>query len=326
MFYLINQKGSKSGTQLFNGLRFFLLSHVREIKGALSEIIRKPLSSFVTISLIGISIGLPSIFVILGENFLAGLDRMDQSVKINVFLDKNVLVTEGLALSKEIQNQPDVSTVRFISSEEAIKEFQKQTNLSEILFTLGQNPLPHVVEVVPVSFDPIDVAILVSSLNDRGGVESASTNLSWLERLYGIFSIVRSIGIVFAVTFFVGLILVVAHTIGVAIQNKAEEIELMFLLGATSSFIKRPFLYLGFWYGLGGGLFANLITQISFFPLVIGVERLAQSYQSSFSFDRGGSEMFFLILLIGVFLGTTGAFLALSKKMGEINPKRHGYS
>ena len=323
---MINQKGSKGGTLFFNGLRFFVLSHVREIKGALSEIIRKPLSSFVTISLIGISIGLPSIFVILGENFLAGLDRIDQSAKVNVFLDKNVLVTEGLALSKEIQDQPDVSLVRFISSEEAIKDFQKQTNLSEILFTLGQNPLPHVVEVVPVSFDPIDVAILVSSLNDLNGVESASTNLGWLERLYGVFSIVRSIGIVFAIIFFVGLILVVAHTIGVAIQNKAEEIELMLLLGATSSFIRRPFLYLGFWYGLGGGLFANIITQISFFPLAAGVERLAQSYQSSFSFDRGGGDTFFLILLIGVFLGTTGAFLALSKKMGEINPKGHGYS
>ena len=323
---MINQKGSKGGTQFFNGLRFFLLSHVRGFKGALSEIIRKPLSSFVTISLIGISIGLPSIFVILGENFLAGLDRIDQSAKINVFLDKNVLVTEGLALSKEIQDQPDVSLVRFISSEEAIKDFQKETNLSEILFTLGQNPLPHVVEVVPVSFDPIDVAILVSSLNDLNGVESASTNLGWLERLYGVFSIVRSIGIVFAIIFFVGLILVVAHTIGVAIQNKAEEIELMLLLGATSSFIRRPFFYLGFWYGLGGGLFANIMTQISFFPLAAGVERLAQSYQSSFSFDRGGSDMFFLILIIGAFLGTTGAFLALSKKMGEINPKGHGNS
>ena len=100
----------------------------------------------------------------------------------------------------------------------------------------------------------------------------------------------------------------------------------MFLLGAKSSFIRRPFLYLGFWYGLGGGFFANIITQDSYFPIATGVERLAQSYQSSFSFDRGGSDMFFLILVIGVLLGTTGAFLALSKKMGEINPKGHRYS
>ena len=235
------------------------------------------------------------------------------------------LLTEGLSLSKEIQNQPDVSMVRFISSEEAIKEFQKQTNLSEILFTLDQNPLPHVVEVVPVSFDPIDVAILVSSLNDLNGVESASTNLSWLERLYGVLSIVRSIGIVFAVTFFVGLILVVAHTIGVAIQNKAEEIELMFLLGASGSYIRRPFLYLGFWW-FRGGLFANIITQVSFFPLATGVERLAQSYQSSFLVRQGRKRHVFLILLIGVFLGISGAFLGLSKKMDEINPKGHDYS
>ena len=303
-----------------------MFSHGRELTSALHEIIRKPLSSFVTISLIGISIGLPSIFVILGENFLSRLDRIDQSAKINIFLDESVLVAEGLALSKEIQSQPEVSMVRFISSEEAIKEFQKQTDLSEILFTLGQNPLPHVIEVVPVSFDSIDVAILVSSLKDRDGVESVTTNLKWLERLYGVFSIIKSISIVFVVTFFIGLILVVAHTIGVAIQNKADEIELMFLLGATKSFIRRPFIYLGFWHGLGGGLFANIITQVSFFPLAAGVESLAQSYQSGFSFDRGGSEMFFLILLIGVFLGTTGAFLGLSKKMGEINPTRRGYS
>jgi len=303
-----------------------VFSHVTEFKGALVEIIRKPLSSFVTISLIGISIGLPSIFVIIGENFLSGLDRIDQSVKINVFLEEGISISEGLALSREIQNQLDVSMVRFISSEEAIKEFQKQTNLSEILFTLDQNPLPHVVEVVPISFEPINVSILVASLNDRNGVESASTNLNWLERLYGVFSIIKSVGIVFAVTFFVGLILVVAHTIGAAIHNKAEEINLMLLLGATSSFIRRPFLYLGFWYGLGGGLFANIITQISLLSLANGVERLAQSYQSSFSLDRGGSEIVFLILLTGVSLGIMGAFLGLLKKMGEINPKRISYS
>ena len=323
---MINQKRSKGGTQLFRGLRPFLFSHATEFKGALDEIIRKPLSSFVTISLIGISIGLPSIFVIIGENFLSGLDRIDQSVKINVFLEEGISISEGLALSREIQNQLDVSMVRFISSEEAIKEFQKQTNLSEILFTLDQNPLPHVVEVVPISFEPINVSILVASLNDRNGVESASTNLNWLERLYGVFSIIKSVGIVFAVTFFVGLILVVAHTIGAAIHNKAEEINLMLLLGATSSFIRRPFLYLGFWYGLGGGLFANIITQISLLSLANGVERLAQSYQSSFSLDRGGSEIVFLILLTGVSLGIMGAFLGLLKKMGEINPKRISYS
>ena len=303
-----------------------MFSHVTEFKGALVEIIRKPLSSFVTISLIGISIGLPSIFVIIGENFLSGLDRIDQSVKINVFLEEGISISEGLEFSREIQNQLDVSMVRFISSEEAIKEFQKQTNLSEILFTLDQNPLPHVVEVVPISFEPINVSILVASLNDRNGVESASTNLNWLERLYGVFSIIKSVGIVFAVTFFVGLILVVAHTIGAAIHNKAEEINLMLLLGATSSFIRRPFLYLGFWYGLGGGLFANIITQISLLSLANGVERLAQSYQSSFSLDRGGSEIVFLILLTGVSLGIMGAFLGLLKKMGEINPKRISYS
>ena len=116
---------------------------------------------------------------------------------------------------------------------------------------------------MPVSLDPIDVSILVASLNDRAGVESASTNLNWLERLYSVFSIIKSVGVVFAIIFFVGLILVVAHTVGVAIQNKAEEVDLMLLLGASSSFIRRPFLYLGFWYGLGGGLFANILTQIS---------------------------------------------------------------
>ena len=303
-----------------------MFSHMRELKGALDEIIRKRLSSFITISLIGISIGLPSIFVIIGENFLSGLERIDQSIKINVFLEEGISVSEGLALSREIQNKPDVSMVRFISSEEAIKEFQKQTNLSEILFTLGNNPLPHVVVVVPVSLDPIDVSLLVSSLNDRAGVESASTNLNWLERLYSVFSIVKSVGIVFAITFFVGLILVVAHTVGVAIQNKAEEVDLMLLLGASSSFIRRPFLYLGFWYGLGGGLFANIITQISLLSLANSAERLAQSYQSSFSLDKGGSEMFFLILLTGVSLGITGAFLGLLKKMREINPKTFKYS
>ena len=135
---MINQKKSKGGTQIFRRLKPFVFSHVTEFKGALVEIIRKPLSSFVTISLIGISIGLPSIFVIIGENFLSGLDRIDQSVKINVFLEEGISISEGLEFSREIQNQLDVSMVRFISSEEAIKEFQKQIGKSRMILYLCQ--------------------------------------------------------------------------------------------------------------------------------------------------------------------------------------------
>ena len=311
-----NRAEKKSGFLLRT--RLLVSGHFDDLKKTAAELITNPLNSTLSLLLIAVSIALPSIFLTLTTNFMSGLDRIDESPKINVYLREEVSIEEGMTVTRGLLEHPQVSEATFISADEALKEFQEGSNLSGILIALDENPLPHVVEVVPSSLDPLDVSNLVMSIELYDQVQEASINLRWLERLFAISLILKRLVFVLALILFLGVILVIAHTIGVAIQFKRQEIELMLLIGATHGFVKRPFRYLGFWYGFGGGLLAAVITELSVSSLSGSVEALAQSYRSSYALDSGGIVGILAIIVVGVFLGVVGASIGVSRHVKEI--------
>ncbi len=89
--------------------------------------------------------------------------------------------------------------------------------------------------------------MLVISLEEYDLVESVSFDLEWVERLFAMLQfgerLVVSLGFVLAL----GVLLVIGNTIRLAIENRRSEIEIIKLVGGTDRFVRRPFLYLGFW-------------------------------------------------------------------------------
>ena len=94
----------------------------------------------------------------------------------------------------------------------------------------------------------------------------------------------------------------------------------MSLVGATEAFIRRPFLYTGFWYGLFGGLIAVLLVSLSLALIRLPLQRLLLSYQSHFELITPGISGTLLVLLGGGILGLLGAALAVRRHLQNLNP------
>lgn len=118
----------------------------------------------------------------------------------------------------------------------------------------------------------------------------------------------------------IAVILILGNTIRLAIENRKDEIAVLKLVGGTDAFVCRPFLYLGTFYGLGGGIFALTLCWIVLSILSQPIETLISSYQSDFNLSGLNIESTILILVIGTFLGWFGAHLSVKKHISEIEP------
>ena len=111
------------------------------------------------------------------------------------------------------------------------------------------------------------------------------------------------------------VLLVVGNTIKLNIENRKEEIEVSQLIGATSAYIQRPFLYSGLWYGLFGGVMSLVFVHFALLFLVSPVNELAQLYGSTFTISGLGLRMTMHILLASSFLGLVGAWIAVGRHL-----------
>ncbi|MCB1904567.1 MAG: cell division protein, partial [Gammaproteobacteria bacterium] len=116
------------------------------------------------------------------------------------------------------------------------------------------------------------------------------------------------------------VILIIVNTIRLEIQNRHAEIEISKLIGATDSFIRRPFLYSGAWYGLFGGLISWLLVTLSLRLLDAPVARLAGLYQSDFILSGMDFSTFSLLIGCGSLLGLAGSWIAVGRHLHSIEP------
>ena len=118
----------------------------------------------------------------------------------------------------------------------------------------------------------------------------------------------------------VAVLLVIGNTIRLAIQNRRDEIIITKLIGATDSFIQRPFLYTGLWYVLIGSFVAVILIEISLFIISSPVERLTTLYQSDFTIAGMSLTAIFTLLISGSMLGLSGSWIAVNRHLKEIEP------
>ena len=283
--------------------------------------LENPLSSLMTWLVIGIALALPGILYVMLNNIADVSTDWGGKPRVSLYLQKEVTKDAGNALAKEIRVSASVEEVRFVSSEAALKDFQQRSGFGDVLNSLDRNPLPHVIEVVLVSSEPMALTDLIAGWESDRRIAKVSVDLAWLERLFALLQfgerLVWSLSLVLAL----GVVLIMGNTIRLAIENRRQEIEVIKLFGATDSFVRRPFLYLGFWYGFGGATIAMILLQSSLVFLAEPVELLAQSYRDDFALQGPGAGGVLFLLLMGSLLGIAGALVAVSRHLRLIEPR-----
>lgn len=288
---------------------------------SLRRLLQRPASSLLTCMVIGIALALPAGLMVALQNVERLSAGWDGAARVSMYLHAAVDDSRARRLSEDLRQRPELVDVHFISKAEALAEFQAQSGFGAVVSHLRDNPLPPVIVVTPrVDLSPARVAGLRAELAALPEVQEAQLDLEWVQRLQAMMKIAQRLTLAFAGLLALGVLLVVGNTIKLAVENRRDEIVIIKLVGGTDAFVRRPFLYTGFWYGLGGGLLAWCLVGLAMGLLRGPVSGLASLYQSRFALSGLGAGDSLGLLLVASALGLAGAWLVVGRQLRAIEP------
>jgi cell division transport system permease protein len=209
-----------------------------------------------------------------------------------------------------------------ISADEALADFREHSGFGEALDHLTSNPLPHTLVVRPSDANTeVSMGLLNEELGNLPETDFVQVDTEWVQRFHAILQILQRAVAVGAALLGAAIIVIIGNTIRLDIQNRSEEIEVTKLIGASNAFVRRPFLYSGIWYGLGGGLLALALVGYGLYALQEPVQRLSGLYNSGFAILRLDIEESALIVLTSIVLGLAGSWVAAARHMRRIEPR-----
>lgn len=302
--------------------RAWLRHHRLSSADSLYRVLQHPVSSGLTWLVIGVALALPVGLHVLLDSAMQLSASLDGRAELSLFLEPGLDDAAVAALRAEIEAVDGVQGTAFLSNEEALHEFRELSGLGDVLESLERNPLPSLVLVEPLpTLDGAAVAALHGRLASLAGVTQAVVDLQWLQRLNTLMALAGRAVFAVGLVLVAGVVLTLGNTLRLAIENRRDEIVIIKLIGGSNAFVRRPFLYTGLWYGLGGGIAAALMVSMALWYLGQPVSALAELYQSDFRLQWRGVIGALEVILIGGALGLAGAWLAVSRHLGEIEPR-----
>lgn len=297
----------------------YLLNHAQVTLASLGRLYRQPVATFMTIAVIAIALTLPTGLFVMVNSLSKLSNEWNNTAQISVYLYPQVNKQQAQSLVKRLRLNNNIRQIKLIDKKTGLQRFKKISGFNHALKYLDTNPLPIVLAIQP-DINPDQTTQLVHQLEKNKLVEMAQLDEQWVKRLLTLLEIAnRGIWIV-GTMLALAVLLIIGNTIRLDIQNRHAEIEVAKLIGASDAFIRRPFLYTGFWYGLLGGLLAWLLTGTSLFLIGEPVHRLARLYHSNFNLHELNINNIITLLSISCVLGLAGSWLAVSRHLKEIEP------
>ncbi len=271
--------------------------------------------------LIGIALALPAGLYLLDRNVAGTMERWEGRAGLSVYFEPGADVRAARSMAARLQAKAEAQTVWVVTPEEALREFQGQSGLSDALDLLSDNPLPASVRISLA--DGVSAAArarLVAELGSQDAVEEVVVETAWLERLAAIGAVVERLGWMLAGFFGLGATLVTVASVRLAIEARLEELKVQKLVGATDAFARRPFLYLGVIYGAGGGVLAAVLNAATGVALEAPLGRLFEGYGRDLEWS--GLDHIFAsgLVAVGAALGVCGAMIASRQRLRGLDP------
>jgi cell division transport system permease protein len=279
-------------------------------------------SSLMTWMVLAIALSLPMTLYVSLENVKQLSRTWDQSSQMSVYLKQGTIDRFAAIVVSDLQSWSQIQTAIYISPEQALAEFTDSTGLTDVIDGLDSNPLPGVISVVPrlAQQDVGGLEQLEQKILSLKHVESVQLDLLWVKRLYQFMDLGQRLVWALAALLGLAVLLIIGNTIRLSIESRRDEIRVVKLVGGTDAFVRRPFLYTGIWFGLGGGLIAWVLLSVGLYWLSGPVERLISLYGSDFQLRGLGFSDALLLIFDGILLGWLGAWLAVSRHLGRIEP------
>lgn len=303
-------------------MKIWLSRHAANSLASLGRLVRQPFASLMIVLVIAVTLAIPAALSLVVKNAQSVSSGWDNALDFSVYLRQEVAAEEAADLAGLIEMRADVESVRLVTADEALAEFQEQSGFGEALDQLSENPLPHTLVVRPGPGNTSHtIELLQEELGNLPEADAVQLDTEWVQRFHAILDILRRAIVIGASLLGMAIVIIIGNTIRLDIQNRREEIEVTKLIGASNGFVRRPFLWSGFWYGLWGGLLAVGLVFLGLYLLEQPVARLAGLYQSGVVIMRLSGLETLLIIGIGVALGLVGSWIAVARHMRRIEPR-----
>lgn len=289
----------------------WLRQHRYAILVAVRRLLAQPFSSLANLLVIALTLTVP----ILGASILITAQPVARQLSVSPEMTLFISPTANADVSRQVAQKlqadfaQDIESVRVTPREQALAALKKNPNWSQALAALPSNPLPDAV-VVTLKEHP-NLARHADSLATQwrqwDQVDLVQHDSAWVQRLEAILRFAR-IGLVLLA---IGVALVVLATVFNTVRMQAltqrEEIGVARLVGATESFVRRPFLYLGALTGLVAGLASIALAYFALMPLNTALMRLAQSYGTQLALRLPDAVSLALAVVVVAILGALSA-------------------
>ena len=315
-------RNNSRSTGLSDKAQAYLHIHAHAMFSSLGRLFRNSFTTFMAITIMAIAISLAAGFYLLIANMQQFTGEIESSQQISLFLKTSVSDEAGKQLAKQLRKNTLLNDVTLISKKQALIDFKQYSGFGDALNVLDKNPLPVVLKVSPKDAlkDISSIEKLITEFNQLPQVDFTQLDMQWIERLQSIMQFIQRGATLLSILLGIAVLFITGNTIRLELQNRRDEVLIAKLVGATHSFIQRPFLYTGFWLGFLSGVVAWILLNIMILVLQSPVENLSILYNSDFKILYLNATESILLLIIASCLGILGAWSVLHYQLQQIKP------
>jgi cell division transport system permease protein len=296
----------------------FFTSHYQMLLKALQRSHASMLSTLMMFLVIGITFILPSISFLIVQNLKSISESIQHESQISVFLKKETPIDIKNKIEKELKNRSEINNYHFVKKEEAWAKLQKSMGFNDSNNGLSENPLPDAFFISPNTVNPNQIADLKGFLDKLDGVDQVVVDTGWVKKLNSVLHLANKAILLASILLASMLVVVIGNTIRLQMTSHHEEIELSKLIGATNQFLRRPFLYSGFIYGLGGGLTAAIALKLIVIFLNQTVVEVEALYGAQFVIIDLSFLQYLSIIGSSILIAITASFISINQSIKKL--------
>jgi len=303
-------------------LRVLMAHHMQAATTSFVALCRQPLATGMTVVMIAITLTLPALLWIFTNNIAELTNSWKRGGHISLYLDLNASANDYAPLLARVQKTDGVGEALLKTPAEGILELQRQEGMQDLMLNLPDNPLPAVIDVVPSAniTTPLQLEGLYGRLKALPGIDDARLDMQWMSRLYALLDVLERMTQGLMVLLASAVVFIICNTLRLVMSKRHEEIRVLKLIGASNSYIVRPFLYSGLWYGLMSAVLAVLFVSLFMLSLGSVLTQLVETYQMHFSVLGLSMSQSLFLILIATLLGWLGARISVKRQLAAIEP------
>lgn len=303
-------------------MKRLLRHHAQVLVAALGALWRRPLSSALTLGGIGVALAVPLTLYVLVGNLSSVYGDFEQTATLSLYVDRAAGDDAAEHLAATLAVEPRIAATRVIGRDQGLEQLLANDSLRSLRGRLVDNPLPDVLEVVPVDgLEADDYRALASQLEALDGVSEVQIDLTWVSRLRAVTELATAAVRVFWLLLFAGVAMVISNSVRLSLVTARAEIEVISLVGGSEAFIRRPYLYAGALQGVLGALLAVAVALAVHLALSPAMARLMDAYLGTGEGAFASPGVLLRMVAGAGLLGWLAAWLTVTRFLRGVLPR-----